>query len=129
MNKALKINVETKTIEVVMLPKHFESISKAIGNGCEYFCCPITFSNDDCIYADDESLLRIDNIKGGFVMEGWRSPIVGNAIVLGTDAEGDSVDAKSDVDELLSQIVFIDETMAKDYAKETMSKPPTIIFS
>lgn len=128
MNKAIKINVETKTIEAIMLPKHFGEISKAIGNGCTLFCCPIVFDNDDTIYADDESLLRYDDIKGGFTMEGWKYPIVGNAIVLGTDAEGDSVDVKSDVDDLSSRIVFIDETMAKDYANEVMSKPPTILF-
>jgi hypothetical protein len=125
-NKALFINVETKTIETIFLSNEFQSISKAIGNGCQYFCCPYSFSNDDSIYADDEALLRMGDIKGGFVFEGLKTPIVGNAVILGTDSEGDSVDAKSNPDELLEQIVFIDETMAKDYATKVMNSKPII---
>ena len=127
-NKALLINVSEKTITQIELGTHFGEISKTIGNGCEHFCCPYSFSNEDSMYADDESLLRIDSIKGGFVMEGYHGTIVGNAIILGTDDEGDSVDVKHTCDEIAERIIFIDEGMAKDYAKEVMSKPPMIKF-
>ena len=127
-NKALLIDVSTKKITEIELDSHFESISKAIGNGCQYFCCPYSFSNEDSIYADDESLLRVDSIKGGFVLEGYSGTIVGNAIILGTDDEGDSVDVKHTCDEISERIIFIDENMAKEYARVVMSKPPTIKF-
>lgn len=127
-NKALLIDVSTKTITEIELDSHFESISKAIGNGCEYFCCPYSFSNEDSMYADDESLLRVDSIKGGFVLDGYGGTIVGNAIILGTDDEGDSVDVKSTCDEISERIIFVDEYMAKHYARQVMSIPPTIKF-
>ena len=127
-NQALLIDVSTKTITQIELDSYFESISKAIGNGCQYFCCPFSFSNEDSMYADDESLLRIDSIKGGFILDGYSGTIVGNAIILGTDAEGDSVDVKSTIDEIAERVIFIDEGMAKGYAKEVMSKPPIIKF-
>ena len=127
-NKALLIDVSTKKITEIELDSHFESISKAIGNGCQYFCCPYSFSNEDSIYADDESLLRVDSIKGGFVLEGYSGTIVGNAIILGTDDEGDSVDVKHTCDEISERIIFIDENMAKEYARVVMIKPPTIKF-
>jgi len=127
-NQALLIDVSTKKITQIELDNHFESISKAIGNGCQYFCCPYSFNNDDSMYADDESLLRIDSIKGGFILDGYRGTIVGNAIILGTDEEGDSVDVKSTIDEIAERVIFIDEGMAKGYAYEVMSKPPIIKF-
>ena len=80
------------------------------------------------MYADDESLLRIDAIKGGFVLQGYGGMIVGNAIILGTDEEGDSVDVKSTIDEIAERVIFTDENMAKDYARDVMSKPPIIKF-
>jgi len=132
-NKALFIDVVNKTIKTIELDKHFESISKAIGNGCQYFCCPYSFYNDDSLYADDESLLRIDSIKGGFKLVrdygenkevGNYILIVGNAIVLGTDSEGDSVDVKFTPEEIAEKIIFIDETMAKEYAKKVMETKP-----
>jgi len=125
-NKALLIDVVSKTITTIELDKHFESISKAIGNGCHYFCCPFSFANDDSLYADDESLLRPDAIKGGFTLEGYHSTLVGNAIILGTDAEGDSVDVKFTPEEIAEKIIFIDETMAKEYARKVMNQKPMI---
>lgn len=133
-NKALFIDVVNKTITTIELDKHFKAISKAIGNGCEYFCCPYSFFNDDSLYADDEALLRMDSIKGGFTLvvdydieklDGKHIKIVGNAIILGTDAEGDSVDANFTPEDIADRIIFFDENVAKDYAKEIMATKPT----
>jgi hypothetical protein len=121
MKKAIKINVENKTIESIEISDGIESISKEIGNNCEYFCCPYTFENNDTIYADDESLLRMNDIKGGFKMENWVYPIVGNAIILGTDDEGDSIDYKSDINEIIAKIIFVDKKESKEWAKKVMS--------
>jgi len=122
MNKALKINVETQTIESIVIGD-WKEISKAIGNGCEYFSCPVTFDNEDTIYCDDESLLRFDDIKGGFIMEGWVVPLVGNAILLGADEEGESGDVKTTAEQLMSEIVWVNEANAKTYAKLAMGQP------
>lgn len=127
--KAILINSENKTITEVLHDGTLASIYRLIGNGCTTFTCPVNFANEDSLYCDDESLLRTEDIKGGFVMDGWSYPIVGNALILGTDAEGDSVDAKTDIDTLSEEVIFINDVMAKDYAKEALSKPPMIFFS
>ena len=127
MKKALKINVETKTIESIEIGDWTE-IAPAIGNGCQLFCVPVEFENRDAIYSDDESLLRYDDIKGGFIMENWVHPLVGNAIVIGTDEEGESDDVKTTIEELKKQIVFVDERGAKIHCKLAL-QVPNIVYS
>jgi hypothetical protein len=127
MKKAIKINVETKTLEYITLGDNYNEIYGAIGNGCGTFCVPFNFENNDSIFADDESLLRTDDIKGGFFLEDWNSPIVGNAIILGTNDEGESVDCLTTIEELKSQVYFISENTCKRWANEVLSNPRTII--
>ena len=120
MKKALKINVEAKTITEILIDDSIGSITREIGNGCQYFCCPYEFPNADCIYADDESLTRESDIRGGFMIsDTWVYPIVGNAIILGTDEEGDSIDCKTKVTDL-EGIVFVNEHDCKLWAKKVM---------
>ena len=125
MKNALRINVENQTIEQVQIGD-WTTISVAIGNGCHNFCCPVDFDNMDTIYADDESLLRYDDIKGGFMMEDWSTPLVGNAIIMGTDEDGESIDAKTTIAELEGKIKFLTEEQCKRWASYTMSQPMQI---
>ena len=125
--KALLIDVTSKTITQFDLSSEYGSIYRAIGNGCELFCCPIEFDNGDGLYADDEILLRRHDIKGGFMLPNWNYPICNNALVVGCDEEGDTCDCKTDVNDLLNEIIFIDEEMAKDYRDKAILIPPTII--
>ena len=116
--KAILINVETKQLTQIIIDKDISSISEAIGNGCELFCVPVDYENGDALYADDESLLRLDDIKGGFIFPNWNFPIINNAIILGTDDEGDSIDCKSTIEEIQKDITFISEEKAKIYAEK-----------
>jgi hypothetical protein len=116
MKKAIKINVETKTLEYITLGEDYKEIYTAIGNGCGTFCVPINFENGDSMFADDESLLRPEDIKGGFFMEDWSTPLIGNVILLGTDEEGNSIDCKTTIEELKPQIFFISEQICKKWA-------------
>jgi hypothetical protein len=126
MKKAILINSENKTLSYIQLSDDYRDIYSAIGNNCNMFCCPVTFENMDTIYADDESLLRFDDIKGGFIMEDWHSPIIGNAIILGTDNEGESVDCKTTIEQIQPKIKFIGEKACKEYATIVLSTPPQI---
>jgi hypothetical protein len=127
MKKAIKINVETKSVEYVTLADDYQAIYPQIGNGCTTFAVPYTFENNDSMFVDDESLLRYDDIKGGFILEDWETPIVGNAIILGCDDEGDSVDVKSKIEEIREQLQFITEDHAKGWARHIMGSPRQII--
>jgi hypothetical protein len=104
--KAIKINVQDKSFSIVNVNK-LEDYYREIGNGCHTFAVPITFDNLDSIYCDDEGLYN-ENI-GAFVMSGWQYPLVGNAVVVGTDEEGNSVDVKTTIDWLKQRVKFIDK--------------------
>jgi hypothetical protein len=116
MKKAIKINVIEKSFDNVTVDS-LHSYYKEIGNGCDTFCVPVTFENQDSIYCDDNGLYA-ENI-GGFAMKGWSSPIVGNAVVVGTDTRtGDSVDVKTSIEWLKENIIFLSEEQLESYFEE-----------
>jgi hypothetical protein len=106
MKKAIKIDVELKKVYEIELGDDYREIYNAIGNGCELFCVPISFENGDSLFSDDEILLRENDVKGAFMMPDWSYPIYNNAIILGTDDEGNSVDYKSNIDEIAKNVWF-----------------------
>jgi hypothetical protein len=123
--KALKIDVVNKTITEIQL-KHTKEIYQIIGNGCHTFCAPVEFDNQDTIFADDEALLQSE-LQGCFMFPDWKYPIVGNAVVLGTDYEGDVCDAKSSTDDLLELIIFGNKEVAEMHRDSALSQP--MVFS
>ena len=127
MKKAIKIDVEQKKIYYIEIGD-YQTIYPAIGNGCNTFTIPLDYPNGDALYCDDEGCMQSE-IKGGFTMQDFREGvmIVNNAIILGTDSEGESVDALSDIDEIAEGIIFVDENMARDYAHRTLNRPIEII--
>ena len=124
--KAIKIDVENQAVYQIEIGKDYREIYTAIGNNCTCFAVPVNFDNGDCMYVDDEALLR-DDIKGGFTMPDWVTPIIGNAIILGTDEDGESVDCMYDVHEIVPLVRFIDQQRCLDHRDDSLSKGPTII--
>lgn len=104
MAKAFKINVENRKIEEITISS-FTDISKEIGNGCGLITAPIIFDNEDTIYVDDEGMFN--DYGGGFMMEDWAYPLVGNGVLLGSNEEGDSVDVKTTKEELEKMIKWV----------------------
>jgi hypothetical protein len=105
--KAIKIDVETKSVYPIEITDNFRDIYTAIGNGCSLFCLPVKYDNGDGMFADDEILLRPDDIKGGFIFPDWSYAITNNAVIVGSDSEGDSVDCKSTIEDF-KDIRFVD---------------------
>jgi hypothetical protein len=125
--KILKIDVVAKTVTEIEIENNLADIYSAIGNGCNLFCVPVTFDNGDALYADDEALLQ-ENVQGAFIMDDWESPIVGNALIVGTDSEGDSISCKTTVNDLFSKITFLDSDVAEKRREEVINSPKMIIF-
>jgi hypothetical protein len=100
--KALKINVEERIVEVINI-ENFTDIYPHIGNECHTFTCPEVLPNNDSLYVDDEGLLK--EMKGFFSI-GDSAPFVGNAVLQGTNAEGDSVSVVSTKEEIESKITW-----------------------
>ena len=126
MKKAIFIDVKNQSISECTLGDHYTEISRKIGNGCELFCCPFEFNNGDTIFADEESLCRYDDIVGGFKYSSWSYPIIGNAVILGINEDGESTGVKSTIQEISQGIVWLSETEAKKYS---MNPPETLILT
>ena len=58
--------------------------------------------NGDCIYVDDEGLLK--DPDHWILLEGYDQPLAGRGLVLGTDDEGKSVDPTITLQALASRI-------------------------
>jgi hypothetical protein len=124
MKKAILINVEAQTITETTIG-HYSDIYKAIGNGCNTFECSAELENGDTVFVDENGLNH--DPKGCFIMTNWGYPLVGNAIILGSNEEGESVDCQSTVEELKAQVKFYGEAVAKAWAEKVLSTPPQII--
>jgi len=105
--KAIKIDVKAKRVYEIELAEGLQAIYDNLN--CNTFTCPIQYENDDCMYCDDEALLFPELIEGAFMYPDWNYPIVSNAIIIGTDEEGNSVDCKSTVSEIMKNLRFIDK--------------------
>ena len=106
MKKGIKINSELQTLEYVLLGNDYKEIYPIIGEKCSMFACPITFDNEDTMYVDDEGMYQ--GYTKGFMMDNWQYPIFGNALILGADEEGDSIDAKSSIEDFKGELVFVE---------------------
>ena len=110
--KALKIDVANRQVVEIEMDGSLECIYKHIGNGCELFSCPVEFENNDALYTDDEGLLQPEML-GGFMFREWRYMLVGNALIQGTDSEGDSVDCLSTPVEIMKRIIWFTPAQAE----------------
>lgn len=126
MSKAILIDVTNKTVTNCEI-NHYKEIYPLIGNGCTMFTVPVELENMDAIYVDDEGLLH-DEMKGGFILEGYHSPLIGNAVIQGTDDEGESVDCKSTLEEIAARITFLTPEQSEQWRNHALNQP-TIIFT
>lgn len=104
--KAIKICVETCKVFYIDLADDYRAMYQVIGNGCDLIAMPVRFSNGDYIFVDDEGWLR-DEIKGFISMPGWRDPIAGNALIVGSSPNGDLADCKTTIEEVKKMVTFI----------------------
>lgn len=124
--KAIKIDVANKKVSQVNIA-NYKEIYGQIGNGCNLFCCPVQWENNDVLYADDEALLK-DELEGCFMMPDFNYPIVGNAIILGTNEEGESVDVKTKISELQEKIMFGNKEAAELWRNKAIGNRPEVVI-
>jgi hypothetical protein len=114
--KALLIDPAKKTITEIEIEKGINAIYKAID--CSTFECPaVDFPNNDALYCDEEALLNPEKIEGGFMYPHWSYPIVGKALVLGTNLNtGDSVSVKTPAEVIGRNIIWVSKADALRWA-------------
>ena len=122
--KVIKIDVVNRRVERIDIKKGLEPLYEAIGNDCSLVEVPVVFPNDDAMFVDEEGYLKEQ--VGGFSMPDWRHPLTGNALIIGTGDEGVSVNAKSNLDDIRSQVTFYPIEIMEDWRKKIRNTPFTI---
>jgi hypothetical protein len=99
--QAYKIDPKAKTLTPVEYTGDFKQIAELIGEGTKYFTT-VNLGGGDALFVDDEGLLTIpEEGRAFFTMKGYsnpnlrahpkcrgQQPLIGSAIVLGSDSEG-----------------------------------------
>ena len=125
--KAILINPKLQTINEINYSGDYKDIYKL--TECSTFTAIYPFDNcEDTIYLDDEGLLKSSNYC--FTVrcdDGRNEPLMGNALILGTDEEGDSKDVETSIDEIKRRVSFKGH-QAIDHGREINLSPiPTIL--
>lgn len=74
---------------------------------CDTFTAVGVNADGDSLFLDDEGLIN-GKPQQFFAWLGYANPLAGKAVVLGTDGEGDSVSPTITLDEVRSNIVWLD---------------------
>ena len=90
--RAIKINSEAQTVEVIDFEGDFEAIQKEIGVDC--FTCVNLDNDGNTLYVDDEGLFKDVPF---FRLSLFGQPLAGNGLILGTGFEGESSHATCEV--------------------------------
>lgn len=104
--RAILINPEERTIRHVSYDGDYKSIYRLIR--CTTFEAVYPFDNGDTLWIDEEGLLKESNFAFNIRADNpkFNQTIMGMALVLGTDAEGESVECLSSLDDIKSRINF-----------------------
>ncbi len=103
-NKAILINAKDKTISEVVI-SDYKDIYKFCG--FDLFTCVQMDAKGNTLYVDDEGLLNGTDF--GFVVRGYDQPLMGNAIILGTNRyNGESEDTSLSIEKVASIVSFFD---------------------
>ena len=105
--RAYLIDPIKREISVVNYNGDYQMINELI-NSQRGFDAVYGFRNEDTLYVDDEGLLLKENHGFEFTYDnGHTQPLMGKALVLGTDAEGESVAVKSTLEDVESKVRWI----------------------
>ena len=106
--KAILINPKEEIIRVISYDGDYKSIYQILE--CRMFECVYPFDNGDTLFIDEEGLLKDSNYSFSIKADDkkqfpWQT-VMGKALVLGTDAEGESIEHKTSLEEVKSRITF-----------------------
>jgi len=126
--KAILINVVEKKVQKIDIDEFnlLNSLCGFIGNGCSCVAAPVRYDNNDVMFIDDEGYLH-ENLVGGFYYPDYRTPICGNAVIIGENDEGESMDCKSTVAEIEYNLNWLGDFEIMLAQEQVLSTPPTII--
>ena len=123
--KAIFIDAEKKEVREITLPieNTLKAVYPMIGENCSLVEGIVSVNQFDLLLGDEDAYYN--GYKFGFVLDGY-GYIHGNAVILGSDADGET----SDVDQYLfsqmqDKIQFVDEKVSEYNIKKAQSTPFT----
>ena len=124
--KAIFIDAQNKEVKEIILPKEntLQAIYPMIGENCS-LVEGITYVNQfDLLLGDEEAYYN--GYDFGFVLDKY-GYIHGNAVILGSDADGDNADVDTFLlDEIKRKITFPDKNVVEYMVKKVQNTPFTI---
>ena len=124
--KAIHVKSLSHTVKMIDLPKGVEHIYPYIGNGCTTFECPYIFATEDTIYVDEEGLFH-ETVGGFMIVNSKINPLLGNALIIGTDEEGGATDVKMTVEEVEKSIIWLTDEECEIWREHALNTPPQLI--
>lgn len=127
--KAILINAREQTVQYIDLPKGNQAMYDRIGYGCTLVELVSVEPNNDGLFCDDEGVFEghsedsnhhfgflwcISKIKGTFQQYFL---ICGNALIVGCDESGTSVDSSSSLKDVEKRVMFLSSTTINAYKK------------
>lgn len=107
--KAIKIDSQKKQVSIINIKPTIESVYEAVGNNCTTVEIALKDLDKDIVLVDEDILQRPNDIKGCFYYGHYSGgmQIVGNAIILGTDSDGNWVEPRSKVSTIRDYVTFL----------------------
>lgn len=101
--KALLIDVEKREVREIIIENSLSAMYKVMK--CDCIAVGLNIENRDCIYVDDEGLLKRQ--ENFFHYVGSYQPLAGNGLVVGSHYTGATVDVKTSVKEVRENVKFL----------------------
>ena len=109
--KAFKIDVIKREVIEIRIKSDYKEWQREIGNDCTMVTtCGISFNGTNDLIIDDEGLFKKQD--GGFTYKDWRSPVLGNALVIGCDKHGDTCDVTCTKADIQTGLMFLPKYIA-----------------
>lgn len=126
--KAILIDVKNQTVREVDHAGGIHDIYRKLE--CDTFTVPVQLDNGDALYIDDESLLKpAESVPGAFLFEPYPfQPLFGHGLIIGTNMEGESQDAKSKPGEIRRMVTFLKAEQVAQQHAEIAARPIQIYF-
>ena len=104
--RAILINPMQESVRHISYDGDYRSIYRIIG--CTTFEAVYPFDNGDTLWIDEEGLLKESNYAFNLKADNpkFNQMIMGSALILGTDAEGESIECKSKVLDIAKRVNF-----------------------
>lgn len=125
MVKVIFINASTREIKEVNLEGSvLKETYKLIGNDCSLVQTGAYFTGNDALMVDEEGYFK-EGLDGFCIRD--KGVFYGNAVIWGCDEEGESADCETSIQDIESNIIWIEKDLIAP-VRETILNTPSQIF-